>query len=474
MTDNISGLFGHDENFNDTLKRFEDMLLSNKSVYFDVESFVEVADYMMHLHQYEKVRKILNIGLLQHPKSEELLLKKAFLHIINDNFEKAKHILMSLIKMTSANPDVYYNLGYLYVRAKDIKKAVRYYDSALSMSDTNQKVDFLYQIIDDLMDELEYSVAINYLHQLLEIDPYDFEAIMDLTSSYKEIGQDEKAIDLCNDFLDKDPFNELVWFQLGMLYEELDMFDKAIEAYEFAVAIEPEYSLALYSLGILYRTIELFERSNMNFLELLKTEPESAQSNIFIGKNYLDLEEPEEAMKYFETAVALDPTFSEAWFRIGEIYFDEHRFYESLLYTKKAIKYERDEPTYWYRLGKLLQILNHTQYAILAFKRVLTLEETNKKAMLHLAECYFKDKDFEKTISTCAKASELFNDSSFNFLYGATLLETEEHEKGINQIQLGLEKDKDAFDEFVYFYPKIISFDAVKKLVNKINKNKHQ
>lgn len=472
MIDNISDLFGHDENFNATLKRFEGMLLSNKSIYFDVESFVEVTDYLMHLHQYEKVRKIINIGLLQHPKSEELLLKKALLHIKNESFDKAKYILMGLIKTTNGNPDIYYHLGYLYVKSKNIKKAVRYYDSALSMGDINSTIDFLYQIIDDLMDELEYTIAINYLHQLIDIDPYDFEAIMDLTSCYKEIGEEEKAIDLCNEFIDNDPFNELIWFQLGLLYEEIDMYDKAIDAYEFAIAIEPEYSLALYSLGILHRTVFHYVKSNTWFEELLKIETDSAQSHFYIGKNYLDMGETNQAMKYFENAVAIDPTFEEAWFRIGEIYFEEHHWHESLLYTKKALKFEREEPVYWHRLGTLFQILNHTQYAILAFKKVLTIEETNKQALLHLAECYFEDKNFEETISTCIKATELFSDSSFNFLYGASLLETDEFKKGMSQMQLGMEKDKDAFDDFVYFYPKIISFDAVKTLVNKINKKK--
>lgn len=472
MMDNISGLFGHSEEFNDTLKKIEDMLLNNKSAYFDVEDFIDVVNYLLNINQYEKVRKIINIGLRQHPNSDELMMKDAHINIINKNFDRAKHILLRLIRTTNGNPEIYYYMGNLYLNAKNTKKAIRYFDSALSIADANDRIELLYLITDDLMDEEEFAHAINYLHQLLEIDKYDFEALMDLTTCYKEVGKEEKAIELCDNFLNRDPYNEIVWFHMGMLLEDDNEFAKAIDAYEYAVAIEPEYTSALFSLGLLHRNANQLEKSNWYFHEVIRIESGNPYAHFYIAMNHRDMGDNETAMTHFETTIAIEPSYAEAWFKIGTIYFEENHFEESLLYTKKAIKYDDGTPEYWSRFGTLMQILNHTKYAILAFKKVLIINPTEKSTRIHLAECYFKDKNYDKTISVCLEATETFNDSIFNFLYGAALLEIGETKKGLNQLKHGMEKDVEAFDEFVYFYPKIISFDAVKQLVNKVIKNK--
>ncbi|MFO7864857.1 MAG: tetratricopeptide repeat protein [Salinivirgaceae bacterium] len=468
MMDNIPGLFGRNEEFNNTLKRFEDMLQKKKAAYFDVEDFINVINFLLQSSQREKARKVISIGLRQHPNTEELMLKEAQVHIMSKNFGKAKQILIKLLNITNGSAEVYYFFGKLYLGAKNMVKALRNYNAALSISDTEEKMELLYLITDDLMDDLKFAQAINYFHMILQLDKYDFEAIIDLTTCYNEIGRTEKALELCNIFLDRDSFNEMVWFHLGMLYERAGFEQEAIDAYEFAIAIEPEYSTAYYSLSEMYSKRGQYEISSRYLKDLVEQEPKNPHAHYLLGENYVQEQKDDKAMQCFEKTLTLMSDFADAWFGIGEIYFREGKITESLFYTKKAIKHDGNEPIYWYRLGIIHQNRKELNYAILAFKKVMQLDPYDELAAIRLGECLFENKNFEKTIKLCNEIGEKFKTCQLNFLQGAAECELGNLTEGLKHIETGLRKDFDGFDSFIYFFPKILSFDAVKKLVNKI------
>jgi tetratricopeptide (TPR) repeat protein len=467
-----TGFFNPDDEFGKILQKFDDMLTSKKSSYFDVEVFAEIISYLIETNQKEKARQALKIGLRQHPNSDELMLKSAQFNIINQDFQKANRILKQLITRDGENAEVYYLFGQLHLASNNLKKAIKYFDAGLTLADFDDKATLLYLITDDLMDKGEYYSAINYLHQILDIDKYDFEAVIDLGTCYKELDLIDRAIEEFNNYLDKDTFNEMIWYQLGMLYEHLNKDKEAIDAYEFAAAIEPEYSSAYFSIAIIYSKNENYEKAIYYLEELIRHEVNNAHAYFYLAESYFQLEQTEKAMVNFEKTIAIEPDFADAWFGIGEIYYKENRIAESLVYIRKAIKHEPGEPLFWLRLGIIQQNLKYLKYAVRSFQKVISLDPYDEQASIHVTECYFELKQYDDVIKYSNKALQKFNTSSLYFLKGSAYIEKGKTEYGLKIIRTGLETDYDAFDNFVYFYPKILSFDAVKKLLNNFQSRK--
>lgn len=466
------GFFNPEDEFGKILQRFDDMLSSKQSSYFDVEIFSEIISYLIETNQKDKAKQAIKIGLRQHPNSDELLLKYAQFNIITQEFQKANHILKQLLNRDGKNAEVYYLFGQLQLANNKLNKSIKFFDAALSLADFDDQATLLYLITDDLMDKGEYYSAINYLHQILDIDKYDFEAIIDLGTCYKELDLVDKAIEEFNNYLDRDTFNEMIWYQLGMLYEHLNMDKEAIDAYEFAAAIEPEYSSAYFSIALIYSKNENYQKTIDYLEELITHESTNMHAYFYLAESYFQLGDTEKAMVYFEKTIAIEPDFADAWFGIGEIYYNENRIAESLVYIRKAIKYDPNEPLFWLRLAIIQQNLKYLKYAIKSFSKVISLDPYDEQANIHLAECYFELKQYDKVITSCNKSLKRFSAASFYFLKGAAYIEKEKQENGLKAIEEGLKKDFDAFDNFVYFYPKILSFDSVKKLINSHQSNK--
>ncbi|PLX21440.1 MAG: hypothetical protein C0599_07840 [Salinivirgaceae bacterium] len=466
-----AGFLNYDDEFGKILQKFDDMLSSKKSSYFDVEVFSEIIGYLIETNQKDKAKQALKIGLLQHPNSDELMLKSAQFNILTQNFPKANRILKQLLSQDGENPEIYYLFGQLHLASNKLSKAVKYFDSALTLADFDDKATLLYLITDDLMDKGEYHHAINYLHEILEIDKFDFEALIDLGTCYKELELFDKAIEEFNNYLDRDTFNEMIWYQLGTLYEQLEKDKEAIDAYEFAAAIEPEYSSAYFSIALIYSKNEDYKKAIHYLEELIVHESTNMHAYFYLAESYFQIGKIDKAMTFFEKTIALEPDFADAWFGIGEIYYKENRIAESLVYIRKAIKYDPEEPLFWLRLAIIQQNLKYLKYAIRSFQKVISLDPYDERANIHLAECYFEMKDYDQVISSCDKSLHKFNAPSLFFLKGAAYLEKEKYELGLKSIEEGLKIEYEAFDNFVYFYPKILSFDAVKKLINSFQKD---
>ena len=77
---------------NGTLNKFEQMLASNRVLFFDAQEFEEIAHHYIDYGQINMAKRALTLALEQHPDNIELLLIKSELLIYDDSFEEAKRI----------------------------------------------------------------------------------------------------------------------------------------------------------------------------------------------------------------------------------------------------------------------------------------------------------------------------------------------------------------------------------------------
>ena len=133
----------------------------------------------------------------------------------------------------------------------------------------------------------DYDQAASLLHQILNIDPKDFEA----------------------------------WTELGTVLLIQKNNDEAEKAYLRALEIHPTFILALVNLGQLRLMQKKFEGAVETLSQAVKLQPQSATANYYLGEAYLQIKKGSKAVIYLNEALRLDPQGkAEAHLRLAALY----------------------------------------------------------------------------------------------------------------------------------------------------------
>jgi tetratricopeptide (TPR) repeat protein len=125
----------------------------------------------------------------------------------------------------------------------------------------------------ELIDRKRYDEALNSLHQLLALDPHDFQA----------------------------------WTEMGTVYLFKQNYDESEKAYLRSIIERPEFFLALKNLGKLRVARGNFVGAIDPLSQGVKLQPTSADANYYLGEAYLQVKKGTKAVQYFYEALKLDP-----------------------------------------------------------------------------------------------------------------------------------------------------------------------
>ena len=109
--------------------------------------------------------------------------------------------------------------------------------------------EYLYLAI-NAMSRNEHHAALNYLKEVLALEPQNANAIYLLAAEHAELGLFDRAIDEMEHALQLDPNIEVARFQLGLLYLRSNQIEKASEAFVILSNQTQTESLRAYADGL--------------------------------------------------------------------------------------------------------------------------------------------------------------------------------------------------------------------------------
>lgn len=159
--------------------------------------------------------------------------------------------------------------------------------AAADKYDRGSKTSSLFTKAKDAAKNKKYEEAATFLRQVVETDPADFPA----------------------------------WLELGTVYFIQKNYAEAEKAYTQAIAKHPDYGVALLSLGRLRIAQKNYDGAIEALLQAIKALPTSAQANFFLGEAYLQKKKGSLAVGYLNQAIKLDPIgMVDAHLRLGALY----------------------------------------------------------------------------------------------------------------------------------------------------------
>lgn len=292
------------------VKRYEEMLARNASIYFDTDEFEDIAFYYELEEQYQLAYETACNGLAIHPGSQELMVKKALYLLC---LEKTTEALELIDTLHITNTQSLLIKADIYLANKKIEESLAIVDQVIQLS----KSDFtLYLDISDVFANNEYfDLAIDYLKRGLDIFPGNSDLIREMAFTYGDSEQFDLMVEALNQLLDANPYEISDWISLIRAYGSMNQLDKAIEACDFALAIDHTNEEVQ-----MMRAVCLYENGNTEaaanaFGECVNFESVNSAFLIVVIQCFLELKRYDQGLRVADRIVELDPFNADGYYQ---------------------------------------------------------------------------------------------------------------------------------------------------------------
>lgn len=207
--------------------------------------------------------------------NEAVAINLAQMYSKNGLYNKSIEIYTSFLP--SLNPDIYYNLGLIYAKNKDIPNAKIAYQKALSLNSND--TDAAYNLANIHTEEKNYKLALALYKKCKTID-----ALSNLARVYNLMGNEKEGVKTLEDMDSSLEIPESkkadFYFNYANVAKNALFYEKSKMLYEAALSIQrkPEYAI---NYAFLMLSLKEFKKGFALFEERLKLDKDDLESKKF-------------------------------------------------------------------------------------------------------------------------------------------------------------------------------------------------
>lgn len=286
------------------VEKYEHTRVLGKKMYFDADEFAVLADYYNSGGDNEEAELLIEEGLKMHPGSPDLMLMKSKMLVYAEKYEEA----LEYTRLISSEGD----LDLPLLKIESLLHLSRT-DEANHLIDRTMELDlnaddyyfFITEVGYLLNDVDQFDKAIALLEESMKTNEANTDVIVDLAYAYEMKGDYALAIEFNNRLLDIDPYSYDAWVNIGKLYSMNEEHEKAVDAFDFALTIHEDdvsvlkmKALSLYLNDNAEQAIKIFE-------ECLQRSPNDETVYDSLLEAYASMELHDEMMKLIDRKEAL-------------------------------------------------------------------------------------------------------------------------------------------------------------------------
>jgi len=398
------------ESDNDELiQRFETMLKTNESLFFELEEFLDIIDEYITMGNFNMAQKAIAISLTQYPQNLDIFLYQAEVYSMTDELEKAESLLMKLRENDPKRIEIPMLEAEIYSRKHLHKKAIEALNKALKLPDNNPSEIYELMTVEYLYLE-DYQSALYSAIKTLEYMPHNETALYNAVTCFDLLNQTEKAIEFLQDFVEKNPFSEVGWSLLGKKYLDIEVYQKALKALDFAIAIDDKFLSAYYDKAFVYKKLQQYDLALEYYKLTLDIADPTAFTFYHMARIYEKIQDYDEAVTNYLYAINEDPGHYKSWIKLVQIKVFLKEYDAALEVNKKALEIVNNQELFEL-LGSIYELKKDYQKAIPAFEMGLKLGTVKLQTILKLADLYKQTHQLEKFRNLLLEAKQQFPDS---------------------------------------------------------------
>ena len=316
---------------------------------------------------------------------------------------------------------LYNNLGALYLRQREYKKAATVLEKGLKLDPKMTSATALLGI--SLYEMGDYTSARRNLESALRANPRDDNAELFLSNDLIKLGEFDAAAVHLRQLSQRQPQNQEIWYLLGKVHmklseqalsklnaidpdsvyaheisgevmEGMKNFDGALLEYKKAVELAPQQPGTHYMLGNAYWAIRMWEPAAEQFRAELVNDPANCAAQWKLGNIVLEQrQDPAEALGQIEKALSICPSLPDARLDRGRALMRLERNEEAIRDLQAAEKSDPSEPNTHFLLAQALRATGKTREAQAEMQIFSKLEESARAKTAERAKQLLQEKE---------------------------------------------------------------------------------
>jgi len=329
----------------------------------------------------------------------------------------------SLLQIAPRLAPAYNNLGSLYLRQREYKKAATVLEKGLKI---DPKMSSASALLGMALYELgDYAGASRNLESALRANPKDNHAELFLANDLIKLGDFRGAADHLRQLSERQPENQEVWYLLGKVHmklseeallkldaldpdsvwsheisgevmESMKNYDGALLEYKKAVEVAPQQAGTHYHLGNAYWSLNMWDAATEQFRAELANDPSNCTAQWKIGNIILEQHgDSKEALKEVQKALDVCPDLTAARVDRARALLKLDRHAEAVKDLEVAVKADPAESSTHFLLAQAYRALGRTQEAQAEMKVFSKLEESARAKTAERAKEVLQEKNKE-------------------------------------------------------------------------------
>ncbi|MBM3749500.1 MAG: tetratricopeptide repeat protein [Acidobacteria bacterium] len=190
----------------------------------------------------------------------------------------------------------------------------------------------------ELAEKGQHEAAIAQWRKVIEFNPGDARARMNLGVSLARTGNPAEAIEHHRQALEIDPENPEAHMNLGVALAATGSWEEAIAQCRKALEIDPEYAEAYSNLGAVLAAQGKPDEAIAHYRKALEVNPKYAEVHSNLGVVLARTGKLDEAIPHFQRAAELSPSSAEVHGNLAAAYAQAGRFEEALGTARRALE----------------------------------------------------------------------------------------------------------------------------------------
>ena len=233
------------------------------------------------------------------------------------DFSAAATSYESLLQIAPRLAPAYNNLGSLYLRQHEYKKASVVLEKGLKIDPKMSSASALLGIA--LYELADYAAAERNLETALRANPRDNNAELFLANDLIKLGDLERAALHLKQLSQRQPENQEVWYLLGKVHMKLSE-----DALTKLSALDPNSVWSHEISGEVMESMKNYDGALLEYKKAVEVAPLQAGTHYHLGNTYWSLNMWDAATEQFRDELANDPSNCMAQWKIGNIILEQH------------------------------------------------------------------------------------------------------------------------------------------------------
>jgi tetratricopeptide (TPR) repeat protein len=223
----------------------------------------------------------------------------------------------SLLQIAPRLAPAYNNLGSLYLRQREYRKAAAVLEKGLKIDPKMSSASALLGMA--LYEIADYAGAERSLESALRANPKDNNAELFLANDLIKLGDFERAAQHLRQLSERQPENQEVWYLLGKVHMKLS--EQALSKLN---ALDPASVWSHEISGEVMESMKNYDGALLEYKKAVEVAPQQAGTHYHLGNAYWSLNMWDAATEQFRAELANDPSNCVAQWKIGNIILEQH------------------------------------------------------------------------------------------------------------------------------------------------------